>query len=147
ETLERFAEAFAPAGFRPEAFLPCYGLAEATLLVSGSPTDRPPVVLSVDTEALGRGEATAPAASGSPARLVGSGRPVEGHLVAIVDPATGLRCPDGRVGEIWFSGPSVARGYWNRPEDSREVMDACLAGHEGRSFLRTGDLGFLRDGE
>jgi len=74
ETLERFAEAFAPAGFRPDAFLPCYGLAEATLLVSGSPTGRPPVVLTIDAEALGRGEPTAPAASGTSTRLVGSGR-------------------------------------------------------------------------
>jgi amino acid adenylation domain-containing protein len=147
ETLERFAEAFATSGFRPEAFLPCYGMAEATLLVSGNPTGRRPTVVSVDAAALGRGEATDPNASGPAARLVSSGRPVEGHVVAIVDPSTGHPCDDGRVGEVWFAGPSAAQGYWNRPEETLESMGARLAGHEGRAFLRTGDLGFLRGGE
>ncbi len=145
ETLERFAEAFAPAGFRPEAFLPCYGLAEATLLVSGDPTGRRPSVLSIDSEALGRGEVAA--SSGRSARVVSSGRPADGHVVAIVDPATGLARPDDHVGEIWVAGPSVAEGYWDRPDESRRTMGASLAGHDGRAFLRTGDLGFLHGGE
>ncbi|MGP0067607.1 MAG: amino acid adenylation domain-containing protein [Isosphaeraceae bacterium] len=147
ETLDRFAEAFAPAGFRREAFLPCYGLAEATLLVSANPSGRPPVVLSADAEALARGEVAEAAASRPCRRLVGSGRAAEGHVVAIVDPTTGHRCPEDRVGEIWVSGPSIAQGYWNRPEESREVLGARLMGEGDRSFLRTGDLGFLREGE
>jgi amino acid adenylation domain-containing protein len=147
ETLDRFAEAFAPAGFRPEAFLPCYGLAEATLLVSGNPTGSRPVVLSLDAEALGRGEVGETGAVGSIARLVSSGRPTEDHTVTIVDPATEQPCPDNRVGEIWVAGPSVAQGYWNRPEESRLCMGARLPGHGNRAFLRTGDLGFLHGGE
>ena len=80
ETLDRFAEAFAPAGFRPEAFLPCYGLAEATLLVSGNPSGRPPVVLSADAEALGRGEvAEAASPAGRPRGWSSSGRAAAGH--------------------------------------------------------------------
>jgi amino acid adenylation domain-containing protein len=147
ETLERFAEAFAPAGFRHEAFLPCYGLAEATLFVSGTPAGRRPTVASVDSAALGRGDVVDPVTPSTAARLVSSGRPAECHVVAIVDPSTGQPCTDGRVGEIWFSGSSVAQGYWNHTEETREAMGARLAGHDDRTFLRTGDLGFLRDGE
>ena len=125
ETLDRFAEAFAPAGFRREAFLPCYGLAEATLLVSGGPSGRPPVVLSVDAEALGRGE-VAEAASLPAGQAAGRQRPASPTAIAssIVDPATGVPCPEDRVGEIWVSGPSVAQGYWGRPEETEEVLRA-----------------------
>jgi amino acid adenylation domain-containing protein len=147
ETLDRFAEAFAPAGFRREAFLPCYGLAEATLLVSANPSGRLPVTLSADAGSLGRGEVALAEGSRPSMRLVSSGRAAAGHEVAIVDPASGHPCPEDRVGEIWVSGPSIAQGYWNRPEESRDVMGARKNGDGDRSFLRTGDLGFLRDGE
>ena len=147
ETLDRFAEAFAPAGFRPEAFLPCYGLAEATLLVTSNPWGRRPVVFPADALALGRGEVAVQAANQPSVRLVSSGRVALGHVVAVVDPATSLACPDNRVGEIWVSGPSISQGYWNRPDESRELMGARLLGENDRTFLRTGDLGFLRDGE
>jgi amino acid adenylation domain-containing protein len=147
ETLDRFAEAFAVAGFRHEAFLPCYGLAEATLLVSVNPSGRAPVVLAADAASLGRGEVAGAVPSHPTTRLVSSGHAAEGHTVAIVDPVTGLECREDRVGEIWVSGPSVASGYWNRPEESREVLGARLNGGDDRSFLRTGDLGFLRGGE
>ncbi len=147
ETLERFAEAFEPAGFRAEAFLPCYGLAEATLLVSGHPSGQRPVILSLDAAALGRGLASDPGEDATIARLVSSGRPAEGHLVAIVDPAAGIERSEDQIGEIWVSGPSVAQGYWGRPEESGRTMGASLHGREGATFLRTGDLGFLRGGE
>ena len=147
ETLERFAEAFAPAGFRSEALLPCYGMAETTLLVSGNPTGRRPIVLPVDVGALGRGEVCEAVAAATSGRLVSCGRPAEGHVVEIVDPATEEPCHNRRVGEIWFAGPSAAQGYWGRPEESLRSMNAHLNGHEGRPFLRTGDLGFLHDGE
>ncbi|HBL26090.1 MAG TPA: hypothetical protein DD490_04560, partial [Acidobacteria bacterium] len=98
-TLARFAEAFAPAGFRPGALYPCYGLAEATLMVSGGRPGAETVVREVD----GR-------------RLVGCGRVLADLEVAIVGPDTGVLCPPGGVGEIWVAGGSVARGYWNRPE-------------------------------
>lgn len=149
ETLDRFAEAFAPAGFRREAFLPCYGLAEATLMVSGhrQAPGRGASILAVDGQALARGEAAGAIDPARSTRLAASGRVVDGHIVAVVDPADDRPAAEGRVGEVWVSGPSVAAGYWNRPEDSARVMGARLAGHEGRTFLRTGDLGFLRDGE
>ncbi|HZW33093.1 MAG TPA: fatty acyl-AMP ligase, partial [Isosphaeraceae bacterium] len=146
ETLDRFAAAFAPAGFRPEMFLPCYGLAEATLLVAGGPRGTPPVVRQVDAQALARGEATGARGETSPSkRLVGSGRVVAGQRVVIVDPVSRQPCPAGRIGEIWVSSPSVAPGYWGRPRETEEILQATLAGGEG-PFLRTGDLGFLEDG-
>ena len=115
ETLDRFAEAFAPAGFRPEAFLPCYGLAEATLLVSAQSSGRPPVVLSADAEALGRGE-VAEAVAGRPStRLVSSGRAADGHVVAIVDPATGSPVPRGSRRRDLGLGPERRAGLLEPP--------------------------------
>jgi amino acid adenylation domain-containing protein len=143
ETLDRFAEAFSPGGFRREAFLPCYGLAEATLLVSGGPRSCLPVVLSVDREALGRGEVAELKRPGEGRRLVGSGTVVADHRIVIVDPETGIKCPGDRVGEIWVSGPSVARGYWGRAVETEENLLAHIG--DAGPFLRTGDFGFLRD--
>jgi amino acid adenylation domain-containing protein len=144
ETLDRFADAFAPAGFRREAFLPCYGLAEATLLVSGGPAGQPPAVLSVDTQGLGRGEIVEATRASVSKPLAGSGKVADGHRVMIVDPETGLQCAEDRVGEIWVSGPSVAQGYWGRTEQAEDALRAGLLGD--LTFLRTGDLGFLKDG-
>ncbi|MCF2539844.1 fatty acyl-AMP ligase [Streptomyces sp. FB2] len=132
-TLRRFADTFAPAGFRREALYPCYGLAEATLMVSGS---TPGTALTLLPPADGRPDTDA----------VGSGRPGPGLTVVIADPERHEELPDGEVGEIWVSGASVAKGYWRNALATRETFRARLAGHEGR-FLRTGDLGFLRDGE
>jgi amino acid adenylation domain-containing protein/non-ribosomal peptide synthase protein (TIGR01720 family) len=142
ETLERFAEAFAPCGFRREAFLPCYGLAEATLMVSAGP----PVVVSLAGSALDRNQVVR-AVESEPAarRIVGSGRVPDDQTVAIVDPETGTRLPAGRIGEIWVAGPSVALGYWNSPKTTDETFRARLAGTSDGPFLRTGDLGFLQD--
>ncbi|MGW4007157.1 AMP-binding protein, partial [Streptomyces nigra] len=132
-TLRRFADTFAPAGSRREALYPCYGLAEATLMVSGSTPGTAPTLL--------------PPADGRPdTDAVGSGRPGPGLTVVIADPERHEELPDGEVGEIWVSGASVAKGYWRNALATRETFRARLAGHEGR-FLRTGDLGFLRDGE
>ncbi len=144
ETLDRFADAFAPAGFRREAFLPCYGLAESTLLVSGGPAGQAPAVLSVDAESLGRGEIVEPTRASKRKQLAGSGKVADGHRVMIVDPETGVRCAPDRVGEIWVSGPSVAQGYWGRIEETEEALRAGLVGDQ--KSLRTGDLGFLKDG-
>ncbi len=152
ETLRRFAEAFAPCGFRREALYPCYGLAEATLFVTGGASGEPPRVATLDGTALDRHE-VAPALAGeaSARQLVGSGRPWMGQQVAIVDPATASECAPGRVGEVWISGPSVARGYWRQAALSERAFGAALAdgglGVRSKTFLRTGDLGFLLDGE
>ncbi|HEY8554025.1 MAG TPA: fatty acyl-AMP ligase [Burkholderiales bacterium] len=140
ETLEKFAAAFAPSGFRPESFRPCYGLAEATLQVSGGPLGRVPAVRTLS------GGKTA---GTDLARVsVSCGRPVEGALVCIVDPKTLAPVPDGAVGEIWVSAPQVGAGYWGKPVASREVFAARPAGvPDGPVFLRTGDAGMLVDGE
>ncbi len=149
ETLDRFAAAFEPCGFRPEAFLPCYGLAEGTLLVASGTPERAPVVLEVDGRTLAGGRAVAAMpGQGEARRLVGSGRAAEGHSVAIADPVGLGRQPDGAVGEIWVAGPSVARGYRGQVEATRASFSATLAGDPAAGpHLRTGDLGFLRDGE
>jgi amino acid adenylation domain-containing protein len=145
DTLERFAAAFAPSGFARRAFYPCYGLAEATLFVSGGRPGEGARTAAVSAAALARHEAVADAGEGA-LRLVSSGRPAAGQRLLIVDPESRAVCPPDRVGEIWVSGPSVARAYWGRPEVSASELGASLADGSG-SFLRTGDLGFLRAGE
>src|SRR6185369_11805583 len=149
ETLERFAEAFAPSGFDRAAFYPCYGLAEATLFVTGGTPGRFPRVEAMDAAALERHEARriSEGTELSGARLlVSSGRAWNGQRIAVVDPETAAPVPAGRVGEIWIAGPSVALGYWRNPEATASDFQARLATGEG-PFLRTGDFGFLRDGE
>ena len=104
-------------GFRREAFYPCYGMAESTLMATGAQKLKGPVIRSFDVSSLERNRAveSSPTA-GSAKSLVSSGYPTEDHRVIIVDPETGIPVSDGVVGEIWISGPSIALGYWNRPE-------------------------------
>jgi amino acid adenylation domain-containing protein len=147
ETLDRFVEAFGPCGFRREAFLPCYGLAESTLLASGFRARRHPAVIELSASALGRNRVEPPATPDDARIAVGSGAIPEGNDVAIIDPETGARCPDGQVGEICVHGPSVAGGYWNRPDASAATFGTVLPETGAGPFLRTGDLGFLRDGD
>ncbi|WP_375745201.1 non-ribosomal peptide synthase/polyketide synthase [Corallococcus interemptor] len=144
ETLARFTDAFAPSGFRPEALYACYGLAEATLIVSGGKKGVFPVHRPFDPGALSRGEAREDA---SGPLLVGSGGNLPDQEIRIVDPATCEPCAPGRVGEIWVHGPSVARGYWERPEETARAFHGRVAGGGDTVYLRTGDLGFLADGE
>ena len=146
-TMERFAQAFAPSGFRREAFHPCYGLAEATLMVTGGLPWSGGDADSFDAAALASGEAVRAADMGSARRLVPCGHAPSGQQVAIVDPAIRTKRADGHIGEVWISGPSVAQSYWHRPAETRETFGARLAdGGEG-AFLRSGDLGFVRGGE
>ncbi|MER5750157.1 fatty acyl-AMP ligase [Streptomyces sp. NPDC002088] len=137
-TLRRFTETFGRAGFRRAAFYPCYGLAEGTLMVTGGTVDAPPTLLAAADSGPHAGEADAAA--------VGCGRPGPGVTVAIADAERGEELPEGETGEIWVSGAGVAKGYWRNALATRQTFRATLAGREGR-FLRTGDLGFLRDGE
>jgi len=144
ETLDRFAEAFAPSGFRREAFYPCYGLAEATLMVSGGDRGAVPRSKTVERAALARGRIVdCPPLCPGGQTLVGCGRAIPGQEIRIVDPQTRRECPPGRVGEIWVRGPSVTQGYWRRPDDGAECYGSRLAGHPTGEYLRTGDLGFL----
>ena len=145
DTIDRFTRAFAEAGFRRESFFPCYGLAEGTLFVSGGPWGQGPSTLDVSRAALEE-KRVRPATAGDRLRLVASGAPANGQTVRIVDPSAPTPCDDRRVGEIWVSGESVATAYWNKPEESRVTFDARVHGDE-RRYLRTGDLGFLDDGQ
>lgn len=144
ETLENFARAFAPAGFRREAFHPCYGLAEATLIVTGGLRWPQRGVESFDAAGLRYGTAIPGAAGPTSRSLVSCGvAPPDGRLV-IVDPNTHMERPPGEVGEIWIAGPSVAHAYWRRQSESRQTFEARLAGTGEGPFMRSGDLGFMR---
>ena len=145
ETLRQFSETFAEFGFRPSAFYPCYGLAEATLFVSGSSKASEPTTCSVDRAALIQGQVVDSQTEGA-VPLVSCGQGAADQSTLIVDPQTGQRCGGEQVGEIWLTGPSVAQGYWQQIEATQEIFRAKLADDTG-PYLRTGDLGFLRHGE
>jgi len=146
--MERFSEAFASCGFRPETFYPCYGLAEATVFVTGGSKASRPIVRAVRVSSLEQGRAEGICSVSPEARLlVGCGRPWLGQRMEIVDPNSLQTCSPGTVGEIWVAGPSVALGYWDRPDESARTFAARLADSGEGPFLRTGDLGFVWDGE
>jgi FkbH-like protein len=149
ETLERFTAAFSSCGFRRETFYPCYGLAEATLMVSGGKPSQPPAMRSFLSRSLEQGNAKeATPSPDTPTRtLVGCGQNLPGQKIAIVDPESLRECPPRKIGEIWLSGESVAEGYWRREEQTETVFRAHLAECDKRSYLRTGDLGFFSDDE
>lgn len=146
ETLERFARAFAPCGFRSHFLYPGYGLAENTVAVSGCRLEDEPVYATLDADALEQGRVTETNAAGGK-HLVGCGYCGEGESIRIVDPDTLRICAPERVGEIWLAGPSVAQGYWHKPEETRKTFQAYLADNGEGPFLRTGDLGFLKNRE
>ncbi|HEY6429376.1 MAG TPA: AMP-binding protein, partial [Acidimicrobiales bacterium] len=147
-TRDRFVQALAPAGLRPETHTPAYGLAEATVLISACPLDDPDMVLWVDGSALEQDRVTGAGAGGCGARpLVGDGIPAKQYDVRIVDPATSTALSGDRVGELWVRGPSVSPGYWLRPEARQETFGARVVGDEGGLYIRTGDLAFLRDAQ
>ncbi len=148
ETLHRFAAAFASCGFQQKAHLPCYGLAETTLIACGRNNNSTPTFLPVDGQALKEGRLALRQDNGQQTvELVGNGGAPPGHVIVVIDPKKQTPCDDGTIGEIWLSGPSVAQGYWNQPEDSEQTFRARI-GNTGRGpFLRTGDLGFLHAGQ
>ncbi|HYG08482.1 MAG TPA: amino acid adenylation domain-containing protein, partial [Pyrinomonadaceae bacterium] len=148
ETLERFAAAFEPCGFNPSAFHPCYGLAEATLLVSGGGHDGRPLIKAVEAEALADNRVVEATDDREGARLlVGCGQSLPEHRVIVVNPERLAECAPDEVGEIWVAGQSVAGGYWNNAAETKETFEAYLADTAEGPFLRTGDWGFIRDGE
>lgn len=150
ETLRRFAASFEECGFRAEAFYPAYGLAEATLKVAGGREARTPVICKLESAPLEENllvEASALSDSQNVRTLVSSGRMDLGTRVVIVEPSSLTECAKGRVGEVWVSGAGVAQGYWNRVELSEKTFRARLSDTGDGPFLRTGDLGFIKDGE
>jgi acyl-CoA synthetase (AMP-forming)/AMP-acid ligase II/acyl carrier protein len=147
DTLDRFRAQFAANGFRPESLAPGYGLAEATLAVSGGDGSKPAVELTVDESELHIGQVR-PRIDGGPGakRLVASGRPGTDIEVQIVRPDVCRAAEPSALGEIWVRSTSVAQGYWCKPAETAETFGARMATGEG-PYLRTGDLGFLHDGD
>lgn len=139
ETLDAFSTAFQALGFRPQSFFPCYGLVESTLLIAAGDPHQAPRRLTFDRDCLSAG-ALQPATSG--VVLVSCGRIAPGASLYIVDPHTLQPVAEGRVGEIWVTGPMVADGYWKNPQATWETFHATLRDNE-HSWLRTGDLGAL----
>ena len=129
ETLERFAAAFEPYGFRREALYPCYGLAEATLIVSGGTKGKQPSIRSFSADKLAQNQVVLADPQDQNSReLVSCGMASPDQRLLIVDPHTLERSPDNRVGEIWLAGPSITQGYWNRPLETEKTFQAQLAG-------------------
>jgi acyl-CoA synthetase (AMP-forming)/AMP-acid ligase II len=154
ETLEQFASTFAPCGFRKEAFYPCYGMAETTLIVTGGEKTALPITCNVEKAALEQNRILKqPDGRKDSQTIVGCGQSPSDQKVIIVDPQSLTLCAPEQVGEIWVAGPSVAQGYWNQPEETEKTFNAYLADTNVNNsaasgpFLRTGDLGFLQDGE
>jgi acyl-CoA synthetase (AMP-forming)/AMP-acid ligase II len=145
-TLEAFQRAFGECGFRWESFHPAYGLAESTLLVTSNRAAEEPSVMRVDREALRRGSVARAMVPRDQVSIVSSGSSADGTRIAIVDPVEHTRCGHNQIGEIWVAGPSVAAGYWKRPKETAATFRAFIRGTTDGPFLRTGDLGFLRDG-
>ncbi len=157
ETIERFSATFADCGFRIRAFYPCYGMAETTLIVSGGLKKDPPVIRKVQDKAFKQNLIVTANESEDARAIVGVGHSSLEQKIAIVpctapfgsiaNPESLTRCLDGQIGEIWVAGPSVAGGYWNKPEETQQTFKAQLQDTKEGPFLRTGDLGFLLDGE
>ncbi|KAK1943035.1 4-hydroxyphenylalkanoate adenylyltransferase [Phytophthora citrophthora] len=157
ESLEAFTSKFRASGFDPTTFNCGYGLAEVTLVCTGQEPPQKPTLLDVNKRLLETQRKVAvvsskkgkqPPANGV-MQLVGCGKAMPTFNVAIVDPDTKKPLEELQVGEVWVQGPSVAIGYWNRPEYTEEMFRAQIAGDKGSkdSYLRTGDMGFLRKGE
>ena len=148
KTLDQFADYFAPCGFRREAFLPCYGLAEATLMVAGGPKARTPLIKNLINSGLEQNQVIiSPKKREDTRTLVSCGQNKSDQKIRIVNIETLMPCLPDEVGEIWVSGPSVASGYWNKPSETEFTFGAMLSHDKEGPFLRTGDLGFLHEGE
>ncbi|MFG1675379.1 fatty acyl-AMP ligase [Micromonospora sp. NPDC049282] len=149
DTVERFAAAFAPYGLERRSISPGYGLAENTLKVSGSRSTDQPRARWLSAAALADRKVVGVAPGDPDATAVVSCGPADGLTeVTVVDPGSRTRCADETIGEIWLSGPCVAQGYWQRPAETAETFGATVAdGDPALRYLRTGDLGFVSDGE
>ncbi|HMO14884.1 MAG TPA: aminotransferase class I/II-fold pyridoxal phosphate-dependent enzyme [Pirellulaceae bacterium] len=149
ETLDAFTKKFEPYGFEHKNHYPCYGMAETTLLVTGSNIDQPPIYKSVSRQHLAEHRVVSSKPNQADSRiLVGCGHPVEGEKIIIVHPEARRQLPADQIGEIWVKSDSVGQGYWNKPEETEKTFRGTLVdGVEGEYFLRTGDLGFMDGNE
>jgi polyketide synthase 12 len=146
ETLDRFCRIFGPAGFRRSTFYPCYGLAEATLFASGHHLGPDPGLL-IDKPSLELGKVVLAEREAGAQQVVSCGPSPAGQSIAIVDPQTLLPCPPDEVGEIWLAGDHVAKGYWNNADATAATFGAALPARAEAAFLRTGDAGFVSEGQ
>ncbi|MDJ0533978.1 MAG: fatty acyl-AMP ligase [Xenococcaceae cyanobacterium MO_207.B15] len=148
QTLEKFAETFKSCGFRKEAFYPCYGMAETTLFVTGGLKTNFPVIHQVSGTALEKNQiADSKDKDSNIRKIVSCGQTWSDMNIVIVDPESLTRCEGDLVGEIWVSGSSVAGGYWHRSLETEQTFNAYLADTKEGPFLRTGDLGYMKDHE
>lgn len=148
QTLDRFYQTFAPFGFKLAALCPCYGLAEATLVVSCAIKEEPPASCVVLLKPFENKivQIASEMAEGTKT-LLASGLPASSTRIAIVDPESFVCCPPDGIGEVWVCNDSVAIGYWNRPVETEQTFHAYTADTKQGPFLRTGDLGFIADGQ
>ena len=149
QTMEKFIEKFGPYGFKPQTFLPCYGMAESVLFVAGlKPLSQPPKILNLSPPDLEMHQVRVLEDSEPGGRTVVScGKPGADHRIIAVEPDTLTLSEPDRIGELWVTGPSVPGAYWGLPEESSATFEGYLAGSNDGPFLRTGDLGFVMDGE
>lgn len=145
-TIRNFSRAFSECGFRKESFLPCYGLAEATLFVTGKPSGQPVTSIKIDKNKLAVHEVSKPQTDTDAILITSCGVSVQSK-VTIVDPDSKQLCPPSRVGEIWLSGPHVTKGYFNKQHTTDQIFNAQITHNNGGTYLRTGDLGFIENGE
>ena len=143
-TMERFSRKFARCGFKSTAFYPCYGMAEATLMITGGDKAKSPTIKHLDKAALEQDRVVITDKHQLGTTVVSAGYPWLDGKIAIANPDSLTECPPDRIGEIWFSSSSVGKGYWKLPETTQQTFHARL---NGDRFLRTGDLGFIHDGE
>lgn len=149
QTMDTFIKKFGPYGFRRQAFMPTYGMAESVLFVAGMKSlSQPPKVLTLSAADLEK-HTVRVLADNEPGQrnVVSCGSPGSGHRVIAVDPATLTQSNPNQVGELWVQGPSVPSGYWGLPEESAATFGGRIADTNEGPFLRTGDLGFVADGE
>ena len=146
-TLDGFYQAFKSCGLKREALYPCYGMAESTLIVTGVGKKEPPKVHKADTRYFRRNAPASGNGDGRESAYVSCGKTFKGHQVIIVDHDTCEALGENAMGEIWVSGPSVAKGYWNKPEETKRCFQAYTRGDSRGPFLRTGDIGYLHHGD
>ncbi|HSG67745.1 MAG TPA: AMP-binding protein, partial [Bacteroidales bacterium] len=146
-TMKLFTQKFKASGFRASQLFPVYGMAEVVLILSGGDFRAEPIYFSLDTRELENNRVLEAPPGNHSRTLTACGYPWMGMQVAIVDPDTLLPAPAGTIGEIWANGPSVARGYWNDPEATDKTFNACISVSGSGPWLRTGDLGFIHDGQ
>ncbi len=148
ETIDRFSHIFANCGFNKSAFYPCYGMAEATLFITGGLQQEDPIIKYVDGAALEKNQVVEiPSETAGSKAIVGCGRQWLDTEVLIVNPETLTPCQPHEVGEIWVLGSGIGKGYWEQEQETLDTFQGLLKGTKSPEYLRTGDLGFLQNGE